>query len=89
MATTRIEISRAKPHGDNLLTAIAQAKESQDRLYHAKAVMETCIDGADYSLIETVFGAPEGTGQAIYNLVAGAESKIDAADIKTIIARMG
>ena len=70
MATTRINITRTA-HGDNLLTAVAQIREARDRLNHAKAVMETAIDGNDYSQVEQLFGAPTGAGQTLYNLVAG------------------
>ncbi len=89
MATTRINIARSSQHGDNLLTAIAQIREARDRLDHAKAVMETAIDGADYSQLETLFGAPEGTGQTLYNLVAGVCTDIAGFNISATIARMG
>lgn len=89
MAATRINVSRASAHGDNLLTAIAQIREARDRLDHAKAVMETAIDGADYSMVESLFGAPEGAGQTLYNLVAGVCTDLAGFNISATIARMG
>ena len=88
MANQRIDIERTQ-HGSSLLTAIDQMREAKDRLAHTRSVMEASIDGTDYTKLEEVFGIPEGSGAAAYALVTGAESKIDAADIKTIIARMG
>ena len=88
MATTRINITRT-PHGDNLLTAVAQMREARDRLDHAKAVMETAIDGSDYSQLEQLFGAPEGTGETLYNLVAGTTTDMAGFNISATIARLG
>lgn len=88
MATTRINITRTA-HGDNLLTAVAQMREARDRLNHAKAVMETAIDGGDYSQVEQLFGAPAGTGQTLYNLVAGVSTDAAGFNISAMIARVG
>lgn len=86
--TTRINITRTS-HGDNLLTAIAQLREARDRLDHAKAVMETTIDAGDYSQLEALFGAPAGTGETLYNLVAGVCTDLAGFNISATIARMG
>lgn len=88
MASTRINITRTE-HGNNLLTAIAQMREARDRLDHAKAVMEAAIDGGSYTEVETIFGAPTGTGQTLYNLVAGVCTDLAGFNISATIARMG
>ena len=86
--STRIDIQRT-PHGDNLLTAVAQLREARDRLDHAKAVMETCISTGDYSRVETVFGVEAGQGETVYNLVAGVCTDVAGFNISATIARMG
>ena len=88
MATTRINITRT-PHGDNLLTAVAQMREARDRLNHAKAVMETAIDGSDYSSVEQLFGIEAGQGQITYNLVAGVCTDLAGFNVSATIARIG
>ena len=88
MAITRIDIAHT-PHGDNLLTAVAQMREARDRLDHAKAVMETAIDGSDYSRVEQIFGIEAGQGQTAYNLIAGAATDMAGFNISATIARMG
>ncbi len=87
--STRIDITRTQ-HGDRILTAIAQLREAQDALEHSKAVMESAIDsGSDYSGVETLFGAPEGTGETLYNLVAGVCTEMAGFNISATIARLG
>lgn len=88
MAVTRIDITRT-PHGDNLLTAVAQIREARDRLDHAKAVMETAIDGGDYSRVEELFGIEAGQGQTAYNLIAGVCTDLAGFNITATIARIG
>jgi hypothetical protein len=86
--STRINITRTA-HGDNLLTAIAQMREARDRLDHAKAVMEAALDGGSYAEVEAIFGAPEGSGQTLYNLVAGVCTDLAGYNLSATIARMG
>ena len=88
MAITRIDIAHT-PHGDNLLTAVAQMREARDRLNHAKAVMETAINADDYSRVEQIFGIEAGHGQTAYNLIAGAVTDMAGFNISATIARMG
>lgn len=85
---TRIDVQRT-PHGDNLLTAVAQLREARDRLDHAKAVMETCIDTDDYSRVESLFGIEAGQGQTAYNLIAGVCTDLAGYNLSATIARIG
>lgn len=89
MATTRINVSRVGPHGDNLLTAIAQIREARDRLAHAKSIMETCIDSGDYNQLESLFGIQTSSGETVYNLIAGVCTDLAGFNISATIARMG
>lgn len=86
--TTRIDITRT-PHGDSLLTAVAQVREARDRFDHAKAVMETCIDNGDYSKLEQVFGLETGQGETLYNLIAGVVTDMAGFNMSATIARIG
>jgi hypothetical protein len=86
--STRIDVMRTA-HGDSLLTAVAQMREARDRLDHAKAVMETCIDNGDYGRVEALFGIEAGLGQTAYNLVAGVCGDLAGFNISATIARMG
>lgn len=88
MAATRIDIQRT-PHGNDLLTAVAQLREARDRLNHAKAVMETAINSGDYSRVEALFGIEAGQGETAYNLVAGVTTDMAGFNISATIARMG
>lgn len=88
MATTRIELENTD-QASNLITAVNNLRNARDRLIHAKAVMETAIDGTDYTLVETLFGAPAGTGQTLYNLIAGVTGDLAGFNTGATIARLG
>jgi hypothetical protein len=88
MPSQRIDITGTQ-HGASLTTAVAQTREARDRFKHAKAVMEATIVDGDYSGVEQLFGAPEGTGETLYNLVAGVVTDLDGFNIDATIARMG
>jgi hypothetical protein len=92
MAATRITLTQTE-QAQNLAVALRQIREARDRLGYAVEVANACIDTAttpaNYTMLEEVFGVPAGQGQTVYNLIAGAQNKIDAPDIKTAIARMG
>ena len=86
--SNRINLGRTQ-HSDRVLTAVAQLREAQAALAHSKAVMEAAIVAGDHSEVETLFGAPEGTGETLYNLVAGVVSDMAGFNISATIARIG
>ncbi len=88
MATTRIELS-ATDQSANIDTALINLRNARDRLNYAKAVMETCIDSGDYSLVEEIFGVPTGQGETFYNLLAGLVSDLAGFNTTATIARIG
>lgn len=88
MAITRIELSNTDQSG-NVVTALDNLRNARDRLDYAKAVMETCIDGTDYSTLETLFGVPTGQGETFYNLIAGVVSDLSGFNSSATIARIG
>jgi hypothetical protein len=51
--------------------------------------MDKMIDGTDYTAIETYYKLPAGTGQTVYNLVAGAVTDIASANLLQLVQRLG
>ena len=88
MAIARIELERTD-QSDNLLTALQNLRNARDRLDHAKAVMEACIDGTNYAELEALFGVPAGKGETVYNLIAGVVSDLAGFNTAATSARMG
>ena len=88
MVTTRIEMTNTE-QSSNLDTALQNLRNARDRLNYAKAVMETCIDSGDYTLVETLWGLPAGTGETVYNLISGVASDLAGFNTSATIARLG
>jgi hypothetical protein len=88
MAITRIDVQRTE-HGANVLSAVGSLRDARDRIAHAKAVMETCIDGSNYTRLEELFGVEAGQGQTLYNLLAGVNTDMAGFNIAATIARIG
>ena len=72
MATTFIPINTGQRLGAQLRSAIDQLQAARQTLAKLKAIMDTQVNGADYSMVEAQFGLQTGQGQTCYNLVAGA-----------------
>ena len=88
MAITRIELTTTDQSG-NVAIALDNLRNARDRLDYAKAVMEACIDGTDYSTLEALFGVPAGEGETFYNLIAGVVSDLSGFNTSATIARIG
>lgn len=88
MAVTRINVARTE-HGQNVLSAVGSLRDARDRIEHAKAVMETTIDGTNYAALEELFGVPAGQGETLYNLLAGVNTDMAGFNISATIARIG
>lgn len=89
MATTYIATNTSKRLGADLRRAVHALKEVRSDFRELKAVMETMIDGSDYSLLETEFGLPTGLGDDTYNLVSGALTDMEDANINQTVIRLG
>lgn len=89
MATTWIATNTNMRLGADLRQAVHALKETRSDLRELKAVMETMIDGSDYSLLETQFGIPVGLGDDTYNLVSGAVGDMEGANINQTVIRLG
>lgn len=89
MAVTYISTNTSKRLGADLRQAVHALKEVRSDLRELKAVMETMIDGADYSLLETEFGLPVGLGDDTYNLVSGALADMEGANVNQTVIRLG
>jgi uncharacterized protein YecE (DUF72 family) len=89
MAVTYIKVDVSKRLGADLRQTVVHGAEFDERLHRLKEVMDTMIDGTDYSRIETEFGLVAGQGQTVYNLVAGAAAGTAATDIHQLLVRLG
>jgi hypothetical protein len=89
MAVTYIKVDVSKRLGADLRQTVVHGAEFDERLHRLKEVMETMIDGTDYSRIETEFGLVTGQGETVYNLVAGAATDTAAANIHQLLVRLG
>lgn len=89
MAVTYISTNTSKRLGADLRQAVHALKEVRSDLRELKAVMETMIDAADYSLLETEFGLSTGLGDDTYNLVSGALADMEGANVNQTVIRLG
>jgi hypothetical protein len=89
MAVTYIKVDVSKRLGADLRQTVVHGEQFDERLHRLKDVMDTMIDGTDYSRIETEFGLAVGQGETVYNLVAGAAAGTAAADIHQLLVRLG
>lgn len=76
-----------------LLDTVRTLRQAYDKLGQVKRIMGHMNDGSDFALIETRFGLPSGTGQAVFDLFNGAhgsmEGTFQVADAKTLTERVG
>jgi hypothetical protein len=72
MATTFIPINTGQRLGQQLRSAVDQLQAAKQALTKLKAIMDTQVNGSDYSMVESQFGLQAGQGQTCYNLVSGA-----------------
>ena len=89
MATSYISVNTNKRLGQDLRYLVHQLKETRSDCRELKAVMETMIDASNYALLETEFGLATGTGQTTYNLISGALTDMEDANINQTIIRLG
>lgn len=72
MASNFIVIDRADANAifaSDLVSAVSTMDQLYARLEKISNKMAEMVDGADYSQIETLFGVPVGTGQALKTIV--------------------
>jgi hypothetical protein len=89
MAVTYIKVDLSKRLGADLRQTVVYGEQFDERLHRLKDVMDTMIDGTDYSRLETEFGVPTGQGETVYNLVAGAATDTAGANITQLLNRLG
>lgn len=89
MATSYIATNTAKRLGADLRQFVHALKEARSDCRELKAVMETMIDAGNYALLETEFGIATGQGETTYNLVSGALTDMEAANINQTVIRLG
>jgi hypothetical protein len=89
MAVTYIKVDISKRLGADLRQTVVYGGQFDERLHRLKDVMDTMIDGTDYSRLETEFGLAVGQGETVYNLVAGAATDTAGANITQLLNRLG
>lgn len=89
MPTNFLQVNTSTRLGADLRRAVDQLRDVRDRLERLKNVLDTQVDGVNYSLVESQFGLQAGEGQTVYNLVAGAFTAVDAAAVQQLINRVG
>jgi hypothetical protein len=89
MAVQYINIDSTKRLGSDLRQAVNYGTSFEQQLDKLQDVMETMIDGTDYSRLETEFGLATGKGETVYNLVTGALAALRTGDLAGVIARLG
>ncbi len=89
MATTYIVIETETRLAGELRQAVRNLVQAWQQFDHMKDVMDTQAASPDFTLIESQFGLPVGAGVVVYNLVAGVRQKLNAADVKAIMAQLG
>jgi hypothetical protein len=76
VATTFIPINTGQRLGQQLRNAVDQLQAAKQALAKLKAIMDTQVNGGDYSMVEAQFGLQAGQGQTLYNLVAGGNTDL-------------
>jgi hypothetical protein len=89
MAVQHISINSTKRLGSELRQAVNYGTAFDQQLVKLKDVMETMIDGTDYSRLETEFGLATGKGETVYNLVVGAATDVSGTNITQLLIRLG
>lgn len=56
-------------HASLLLQYVSSLRQAFELGTRVKAIMDHTTDGGDFKKLETLFGIPEGQGQAIYELM--------------------
>lgn len=89
MAVQYISIDSTKRLGSELRQAINYGTAFDQQVVKLKEVMETMIDGTDYTRLETEFGLAAGKGETVYNLIAGAVTDVSGTNITQLLIRLG
>jgi hypothetical protein len=89
MAVQYISIDSTKRLGSELRQAVNYGAAFDQQVVKLKEIMETMIDGTDYSRLETEFGLATGKGETVYNLVTGAATDVSGTNITQLLIRLG
>ncbi len=77
MANNHVSVNTTVLRGASLQSLVFALQRARGELAQVKAVMDQCINGSDYTALEALYGLPAGTGQTVYNIVAGAKSVME------------
>lgn len=93
MAANFITVDTTKRLGNQLRRLIDHQREALELMGKIKAVMEAALDTTpnpdDWSLVESQFGLPAGKGETAYNLVTGARTAVNVANVNQMLDWLG
>jgi hypothetical protein len=89
MPVTYITTNTTKRLGADLRQFVHSLKECRSDLREIVAVGSTMIDGANYTLFETEFGLPTGTGQPVASALADCLTSLETPVVNAVITRLG
>lgn len=89
MAATHVQIDVSKPRGQQLQRLVNMTSEVIQMFDREKSIMDTCVDTADYTLVETIYGLPSGKGQTVFDLLVAARAKVKDAATTSFIDKLG
>lgn len=76
MAANHIIIGTTKPRATQLQRLVNMTREVMEMYDKEKAIMDTCVDVADYSVIESLYDLPAGKGEPVYTMLVNARAKL-------------
>lgn len=89
MAIEYLTVDTSQRLGSELRQAVNYGNAFDTQVARLKEIMETMIDGTDYSAVEANFGLQAGSGETVYNLVTGAATDTGGTNIHQLLIRLG
>jgi hypothetical protein len=77
MSTRILYTTNNVPLGQLLSSVISRLVDDKQRLGILYSVMDCMAQGGTYNAIEQEVGVVEGSGQAVYNVIAGLKAAMD------------
>jgi hypothetical protein len=89
MAANHVAIDESKDLGRKIKRLVGLQREALNLMHEIKDVAEAQIDGMDYSVFEARAGIPTGKGMTVYNLVTGARTEVNVANVQQMLNWLG
>jgi hypothetical protein len=89
MADNFIPLDITKRLGNQLRTVIDTLRAALDGLEKHTETMTQQTDGTIWTTVEQEYGVPAGEGEAVYNLVSGAQAAVNVPAVQQLLSYMG